>query len=87
MAALRNQVFFSIAELNTAIQEKLEELNNKPFQKLSGSRRLLFDTIDKPALRPLSIEPYVFAFWKKAKVNIDYHIAFEENYYSIPHQL
>jgi transposase len=87
VAALRNQIFFSITELNTAIQEKMEELNNKPFQKLSGSRRILFETVDKPALKPLPLEPYVFAFWKKVKVNLDYHVAFEDNYYSIPYQL
>jgi len=87
VAALRNQVFFSITELNSVIQDKLEELNNKSFQKLSGSRRSLFETVDKPALKPLPLEPYVFAVWKKAKVHIDYHVTFEENYYSVPHQL
>ena len=87
VAALRNQTFFSLGELNAAIRDKLEELNHKSFQKMAGSRRTLFETIDKPALKPLPIDHYEFAFWKKAKVNIDYHIEFEGNYYSIPYQL
>jgi transposase len=87
MGSLRNHTFFDIAELNEAIKTKLTELNNKPFQKLEGSRRSLFETIDRPALKPLPFQAYEFAIWKKAKVNIDYHVEFETNYYSVPYKL
>lgn len=87
LAALRNRTFFSLHELNQAIQEALERLNNKPFQKLEGSRRTLYETIDKPALKPLPPHRYEFAEWRKAKVNIDYHVEVDHNYYSVPHQL
>ncbi|MDP3051358.1 MAG: IS21 family transposase [Eubacteriales bacterium] len=74
LAALRNHTFFSTTELNTTIWELLERLNNKKFQKLPTTRRELFETLDRPALKPLPVERYPFVDWKTAKVNIDYHI-------------
>ena len=87
LAALRNCIFFSIEELNNAIRVELEKLNQKPFQKLAGSRRSLFETLDKPLLKPLPEKPYEFAYWKKVRVNMDYHVEIEKNYYSVPYQL
>lgn len=87
LAALRDRSFFSFAELNQAITEELIKLNNKPFQKLEGTRRSLYEAIDRPALKPLPAAPYEFAEWKKARVNIDYHIEFDGSYYSVPYQL
>jgi transposase len=65
----------------------LEELNTRPFKKLPGSRRTLFESLDRPALRPLPTEPYVYAEWKRARVHIDYHIEVDEHYYSVPYAL
>jgi transposase len=87
LAALRNQTFFSLYELNQAIQEALQRLNSKPFQKLQGSRRSLYESLDKPALKPLPAQRYEFAEWRKGKVNIDYHVEVDHNYYSVPYQL
>jgi len=87
LAALRDRTFFSLAELNRAIREELEKLNSRPFQKLEGTRRSLFESIDKPALKPLPAARYEFAEWKKAGVNIDYHIEADKNFYSVPYQL
>ncbi|MFH1672831.1 MAG: IS21 family transposase [Pseudomonadota bacterium] len=87
LAALRNHTFFSLAELNHLIAQKLENLNNRKFQKLETTRRRLFETIDKPALKPLPSRPYEYAEWKKATVNIDYHIEIYRHYYSVPYQL
>jgi transposase len=87
LAALRNQRFFSLADLNRAIAEKLVSFNQRQLQKMKVSRRHLFDTIDKPALRPLPPYRYEFAQWKKVTVNIDYHIEVDCHYYSVPHQL
>jgi len=56
-------------------------LNNKPYQKMDGTRRSLYEQIDKPALKHLPEMRYVFAEWKKATVNIDYHIAVDHNLY------
>lgn len=86
-AALRHRTFFTLVELNAAIWERLEHLNARRFRKLPTSRRALFETLDKPALRPLPTTPYVFAEWKRAGVNIDYHVELDGHYYSVPHQL
>jgi len=87
LAPLRNRRFLSLADLNEAIATLVEKLNNRPFQKLEGSRIRLFEEIDRPVLRPLPAERYVFATWKTARVAFDYHIEIERRYYSVPYQL
>jgi transposase len=87
LAALRNRTFFSLGELNGAIRELLVLLNEKPFKKLEGSRKDWFERIEKSALIPLPETPYEFCEWKKARVNIDYHIEFNGHYYSVPYSL
>ena len=87
LARLRHQTFFSLDELNRAIAELLPRLNDRPFKKLPGCRRELYAQLDRPALGPLPAKAYVFATWKKARVNIDYHIELERHYYSVPYQL
>ena len=86
-AALRNRTFFSIAEANRAIAERVTWLNNRPFKKLEGSRASLFAELDKPALRPLPAIPYEYATWKQVKVSIDYHVDVDHHYYSVPYTL
>lgn len=87
LARLRHRRFFSVAELDAAIAELLPDLNTRPFQKLTGSRRDAFDSLDAPFLRPLPDSAFVFAEWKKATVNIDYHVEYDGNYYSVPQAL
>lgn len=86
LARLRHRRFFSLGELNTAIKELLEQLNQRPFRKIQGSRKILFENLEKPALRPLPLLNYEYAEWKKATVNIDYHVEFDHHYYSVPYQ-
>ncbi len=87
LARLRHQIFFSLTELNNCIKELLIHLNSHPFKVLEGSRTSFFETIDKPALKQLPVETYEYAEWKKARVNIDYHIEVDGHYYSVPYQL
>jgi transposase len=87
LAALRHRTFFSLAEANQAIRERLAWLNDRPFKKLDGCRRSLFEEIDRPAMRPLPPRPYEYATWKLAAVNVDYHVEVERHYYSVPYQL
>ncbi len=87
MAPLRNHTFFSLGELREAIAPLLAALNERPFDKTEGSRRSWFEDLDRPALRPLPAERYEYAQWRKARVNIDYHIQVEHALYSVPHQL
>ena len=85
LAAVRKQTFHSLAELNLAIRDLLVQLNQRRFRKLDTTRARLFEELDQPRLKPLPTEPFVFAQWKKAKVNIDYHIEIERHYYSVPY--
>ena len=85
LAKLRHQPFFSLLELNRAIRPLLDELNQQPFQKLPGSRQSQFESLDKPALRPLPTTCYQFAEWKKVRAGADYHIACDGHYYSVPY--
>jgi transposase len=87
LAVLRHRTFFSLGELNREIARLLERLNARPFKKLPGSRRELFEQLDRPALRPLPAQPYEFAEWKKVRVNIDYHVEVDGHYYSVPYAL
>jgi transposase len=87
LARLRKRTFFALAELNAAIRELLEGLNRRPFKKLAGSRRTLFEELDRPALKPLPARAYELATWRLATVNIDYHVEAERHWYSVPHQL
>lgn len=87
LARLRHQKFFSLEELNAAIRPLIDELNARPFQRLSGSRRSVFETLDRPAMQALPAHPYVFAEWKERRVAFDYHVDVEGHYYSVPHSL
>jgi len=87
LARLRHHTFFALAEVNTAIAALLPALNIRPFKKLPGSRQSLFESLDRPALRPLPARPYEYAEWKLARVNIDYHLEVEGHYYSVPYAL
>lgn len=84
LARLRNRIFLSLREANLAIAALVADLNDRPFKKLPGNRKEVFETLDKPALLPLPHVPYVFAEWKQATVNIDYHIEVAGHYYSVP---
>jgi transposase len=86
LARLRDRQFFSLTELNAAIDELLIELNDRAFQKLEGSRRSRFIELDQPALRTLPPKAYEYAQWKCAKVHPDYHIEVEHAYYSVPYK-
>jgi transposase len=87
IAALRHHTFFSIDELNARIRELLERLNTRKFRKLDSSRRELFETLEKPSLKPLPPERYRYIDFKRPTVNIDYHIEVDGHLYSVPFQL
>ena len=88
LASLRNETFFTLDDLNERIGELLDRLNARPMNDYGGaSRRELFERLDAPALRPLPSQPFVYAQWKKAKVNIDYHVEVFKHYYSVPYRL
>lgn len=87
LAALRDRTFFSLAEANAAIAERVAWLNARPFRKLPGSRLSFFEELERPALRPLPAARYEYAEWRSARVNIDYHVEVDRHWYSVPYQL
>jgi transposase len=87
LAKLRHQTFFSLAELNHCIGALLVEVNNKPFKQFKGSRQQWFESIDQPALLSLPKQAYQYTDIKTVKVNVDYHIQYDQHLYSVPHHL
>lgn len=87
LGKLEKRTFLSLHELNMAIKQELTAWNEKPFQKLAGSRLQLLEEIERPALKKLPQERFEFAEWRKAKVHIDYHIQVDKHFYSVPHRL
>ncbi len=87
LGRLRNQCFFTVAEANGAVQALVQELNERPFQKMPGSRRSVYQEVDRPALHALPASRWVFAEWSAPLVHIDYHVDVDGHYYSVPYTL
>jgi transposase len=87
IAKLRNRQFFSLTDLNAAIRDCVTTLNDRQSRHLGTSRRALFEELERSALKPLPVEPYIFAEWKECRAGLDYHVEIEKHYYSVPHHL
>jgi len=87
LARLRNRRFFSLFELNQAIRELVEQLNDRPMRGWDTTRRALYEQVDRPALLPLPPTPYEYADWKRCRVNLDYHVEIDKHFYSVPFHL
>ncbi len=85
-AALRNEQFFSLAELNGAIRRKLKEFVNRTFEKKEGTRYEIFRDEELPLLAKLPATPYELAEWKQATVQFNYHISVDGMLYSVPYE-
>jgi len=86
-APLRNQVFYSLEELNRAIRERLAVHNNRCFQRLQISRQQLFQETEKAVLKPLPVNPYELRSFKSVRVQFNYHVYLSDDghYYSVPY--
>jgi transposase len=87
LACLRKQVFFSLEEARQAVKPLLAKLNDRPMRRLKKSRRQLFEEMERAALKPLPSTPYELAQWEQPRVNLDYHVQFDDNFYSVPYGL
>jgi len=87
MARLRHEVFFSLRQLNERIQALLKDLNQRTMKKQPGSRLSQFEALDKPVLKPLPQDPYLYTQVKQVRVHLDYHVEVDKHYYSVPHAL
>lgn len=86
IAALRNEKFFTLSELNESIRKKLDDFNKRPFQKKEGNRHSIFLGEEKPFLAPLPAASYELAEWKIATVQFNYHISVDKMHYSVPYE-
>jgi transposase len=78
LGKLRHRRFYSLAELNAAIDELLHQLNEeRPIRRLGVTRRALLEELDRPHLKALPSEPYAFA---------EYHVEVEAHFYSVPYR-
>jgi transposase len=87
LAVLRNRTFFSLEELREAVKVLVTRLNDRPMQKLKKSRRQLFDELEKSALKPLPSMSYEFADWALPRVGLNYHVNFDDHWYSVLYTL
>jgi hypothetical protein len=87
LAALRNDIFFTLEEAQQAVREKLEELNGYPFKKREGNRRTAYQNEEKEFMQQLPPQPYEPAAWTTATVRLDYLITDGLNDYSVPYEL
>lgn len=87
LARLRHHTFFSLAELNQCIRALLVDVNNRPFKQRQGTRQQWFESLDQPVLMPLPKHRYEYTDIKTVKVNVDYHIQYDQHIYSVPHHL
>lgn len=85
-AAIRDEQFFSLDELNATIRKKLDAYNSRNFQKKECSRHSLFLGEEKPLLAPLPATPFEIAEWKLATVQFNYHVSVDKMFYSVPYQ-
>jgi transposase len=84
---LRNRVWHSLGDLNAAIADLLKRLNDdRVMRRFERTRRQLFEELDAPKLKPLPEAPYVLAWWRRARVGIDYHVEVEKHFYSVPYR-
>ncbi|MGN8718597.1 IS21 family transposase [Ellagibacter isourolithinifaciens] len=87
IAQLRNRVFADFDEVRAAVRECLEAYNAHPFQKREGSRDLVFFEVEAAQLRPLPPVRYDVAQWVyNRSVNLDFHVVYAKNRYSVPHR-
>jgi transposase len=84
LAVFRNRVFFSVDEINQAINPLLDIYNNKIMKKINKSRTQLFNEIEKAHLLTLPANRFIYKEFKVARVNIDYHVELLKCFYSVP---
>ena len=85
LGRLRHRVFYSLAEVNAAIGALMADLNDRRvLRRVGRTRRQLFEEVDRPALRALPAERYVYAEWRVRRAGLDYHVEIDRHYHSVP---
>jgi hypothetical protein len=87
LGRLRRRTFYSLTEVNAAIEEMLTNLNEEQsIRRLGVTRRQLLEEVDRPELKALPVEPYEYCEWRLHRVGIDYHVEIDAHYYSVPYR-
>ena len=88
-APLRHETFYSIQELNIAVREQLDKLNDRPLSKRTQSRRDLFEAREQRLLKVLPTQLFAVKKTVNAKAQKNYHVILGEDWhqYSVPYQL
>ncbi|MBR2256702.1 MAG: IS21 family transposase [Blautia sp.] len=84
------KIYQDISDLNRDIRQRMAELVEKPFQKRAGSRKSVFEELDKPALRTLPGDEFLFFDTvTKKRLPANWHFEIREGkdtfYYSFPY--
>jgi transposase len=87
IAALRKETFFDLGDLNEAIWQKLDWINERPFAAKDGCRLSVFETQEKQYLKPANPNPFEQYFWKRCVVSHDYHVQIDYMRYSVDYHL
>lgn len=74
--------YFSLEQFNRDLWRRLEELNRNPFTKKEHSRNYYWEE-ERQELMALPAEPYEYMERRTAKVAADYHVRFDNAYYSV----
>ena len=85
-APMRNNVVFSLSELNEAILAQLSSHHERAFQKKEANRFTRFMEQERPYLQALPPEPYLMRHSASYKVQKNYHVILGEDWhqYSVP---
>lgn len=87
LAVLRNRTFYGMEEMRAAVAELMKKLNDRPMRRLKKSRREVFEEMERGALKPLPSRPYELSQWSRPKVAPDYHVQYDDHFYSVPYGL
>lgn len=83
---LSSKVYFSFEALNHDIRERIAALSERDFKHREGSRKSIYQALDKPLLRPLPKDAFEAFITKPVKrVPNNYHLEYDKFYYSVPH--
>lgn len=85
-AKIRNDVFYTIEELNNRILELLEEFNSRKMKDKAYSREEFFIANEKDYLQPLPSEKFSLRYTKQCKVANNYHVFVSTHQYSVPYE-
>lgn len=84
---LKGQIYYSFEALNHDIRNRVSDLAERQFKHREGSRKSVYEALDKPALRPMpkdTFESFLTKFIKRVPNN--YHVEYSGFYYSVPYQ-